>query len=562
MVVTHHRALTWGGDGLFWRLLRDMAWHCSIGIGWLDHLAWEASAAAGGGTWQKLLEAAATEALKTSCTEGLTDYPKVLKTSCTEGLTDDPKVLKTSCTEGLTDYPKVLKTSCNEGLRDDPKVLKTSSTKGLTDDPKGLQMTQRFLKTSSTEGLTDDPKMTRRFLKTSCTQGLTDDPKVLKTSCTEGLTDDPKVLKTSCTQGLTDDPKVLKTSCTEGLTDDPKVLRTSSTEGLTDDPMVLKTSSTEWLTDDPKVLKTSSTKGLIDDPKVLKTSSTEGLIDDPKVLKTSSIEGLIDDPKMTRRFLKTLCTKGITDDPKVLKTSCTEGLTDDLKVLKISCTEGLTDDPKVFKTSCTKGLTDVGNSLLSKKTMEIVFLLFNNFTDIDSSSDTEEILNSDSNEENKLLYLTKMVYSEAEASIAMEKCDSDSSITELTDFICAAQMVRAADTLLSITQRTLPEDAIGPPYFYYENVTLAPVDVWTEMSRDAEVVLYRLIIPLKENVQELNGHQLEQLMSRFVEFDLVVGVTVSSASSRHVLPYPTLPEPWKGEHHKFNSPNFLASQTT
>ncbi|KAE8672436.1 DNA (cytosine-5)-methyltransferase DRM1 [Hibiscus syriacus] len=34
-----------------------------------------------------------------------------------------------------------------------------------------------------------------------------------------------------------------------------------------------------------------------------------------------------------------------------------------------------------------------------------------------------------------------------------------------------------------ITQRTLPEDAIGPPYFYYENVALAPVGVWTEMSR-------------------------------------------------------------------------------
>ncbi|KAE8661722.1 DNA (Cytosine-5)-methyltransferase DRM1/2 isoform 2 [Hibiscus syriacus] len=132
-------------------------------------------------------------------------------------------------------------------------------------------------------------------------------------------------------------------------------------------------------------------------------------------------------------------------------------------------------------------------------------------------SDTEEILNTDSDEENKLLYLTKIGYSEAEASIAMERYGPNSSITELTDFICAAQMAKGADTLLSkqrklekkflneddhavhlpnlmigfgvftepdqITQRTLPEDAIGPPYFYYENVTLAPVDVWTEMSR-------------------------------------------------------------------------------
>ncbi|KAE8709771.1 DNA (Cytosine-5)-methyltransferase DRM1/2 isoform 2 [Hibiscus syriacus] len=138
------------------------------------------------------------------------------------------------------------------------------------------------------------------------------------------------------------------------------------------------------------------------------------------------------------------------------------------------------------------------------------------FTDIDSSSDTEEILNSDSDEKNKLLYLTKMGYSEVEASIAMERCSLDSSIVKLTDFICVAQMAKVADALLpvedrkplcndpsykkrrnsgydfwkrkkqrkleknllnedQITQRTLPEDAIGPPYFYYENVALASV---------------------------------------------------------------------------------------
>ncbi|KAK8534056.1 hypothetical protein V6N13_028260 [Hibiscus sabdariffa] len=166
------------------------------------------------------------------------------------------------------------------------------------------------------------------------------------------------------------------------------------------------------------------------------------------------------------------------------------------------------------------------------------------FTDIDSSSETEEIMNPDSDEESKLLYLTKMGYSEAEASVAMERCGLGSSIAELTDFICAAQMAKAADALFPvedrkpfcndanykkrrnsgydlwkrkkqmklekkllnevdnavhlpnpmigfgvpieadlITQRTLPEDAIGPPYFYYENVALAPVGVWSEMSR-------------------------------------------------------------------------------
>ncbi|KAE8697118.1 hypothetical protein F3Y22_tig00110633pilonHSYRG00122 [Hibiscus syriacus] len=159
-------------------------------------------------------------------------------------------------------------------------------------------------------------------------------------------------------------------------------------------------------------------------------------------------------------------------------------------------------------------------------------------------SDTEEILNSDSDEENKLLFLTKMGYSEAEALITMERCGPDSSITELKDFICADQMAKVTDAFLpvedQITQRTLPEDAIGPPYFYYENVALAPVGVWTKMSRkcqidrkdckdleayddepplsvqnDAEVTFYCLGISLKTDVQELNDDQLEQLMSRF-----------------------------------------------
>ncbi|KAE8707582.1 DNA (Cytosine-5)-methyltransferase DRM1/2 isoform 2 [Hibiscus syriacus] len=203
------------------------------------------------------------------------------------------------------------------------------------------------------------------------------------------------------------------------------------------------------------------------------------------------------------------------------------------------------------------------------------------FTDIDSSSDIKKILNSDSDEENKLLYLTKMGYSEAEASIAMKRCGLNSSIAELTDFICAVQISKAADALLliedrnplcndpnykkrqnssydfwernkqkklekkllneddhavhllilmigfgvptkpdqitqrtlsedaigspyfyyeqihlsnpmigfgihtksvQITQRTFPEYSIGSPYFYYENVALAPVNVWTGIS--------------------------------------------------------------------------------
>ncbi|KAE8681296.1 DNA (Cytosine-5)-methyltransferase DRM1/2 isoform 2 [Hibiscus syriacus] len=220
------------------------------------------------------------------------------------------------------------------------------------------------------------------------------------------------------------------------------------------------------------------------------------------------------------------------------------------------------------------------------------------FTTIDSSSDNEEIMNSNSDEENKLLYLTKIGYSEVEASIAMERCGPDSSIVELTDFICAAQMAKAVThffrkkhrklekKLLNedahavhlpnlmigfrvptepdpITQRTLSEDAIVPPYFYYENVELAPVErickaleayddeppsnvqkyvldecrkwnlVWVgrnkvvplepdEVKMLLEVAFYCLGIPLKANTQELTGNRVEQLMSRFDIFDLVV----------------------------------------
>ncbi|OMO59188.1 C-5 cytosine methyltransferase [Corchorus capsularis] len=165
---------------------------------------------------------------------------------------------------------------------------------------------------------------------------------------------------------------------------------------------------------------------------------------------------------------------------------------------------------------------------------------FSDFSDIDGSSDSEEFLNPDSDEESKLLFLTKMGYSEAEASTAMERCGPESSIAELTDFICAAQIAKAADALLppeekkpfctdfkkrrkldydllkkkkmklerrfgdgdevlhlpnpmigfgvptepfQRTQRVLPEAAIGPPYFYYENVALAPKGVWQTISR-------------------------------------------------------------------------------
>ncbi|KAE8662582.1 hypothetical protein F3Y22_tig00113279pilonHSYRG00013 [Hibiscus syriacus] len=245
------------------------------------------------------------------------------------------------------------------------------------------------------------------------------------------------------------------------------------------------------------------------------------------------------------------------------------------------------------------------------------------FIDIDNSFDTEEILNSDSDKEKKLLYLTKMGYSEAEASITMERYGLDSSIAELIDFICVSQMAKAADALLLVEDRkplcndpnykkmrnsgydlTLPENAIGPPYFYYEKVALAPVGAWTEMSRfplipfpprtihDAfpftkmvafldsknkvelftnmyrkcqidrkdlnkvvplepdevemllEVAFYCLGIPLKADVQELNGDQLEQLMSRFGGFNLVID-DIHDCLFCYSKIYPILLESWK-----------------
>ncbi|PON84217.1 SAM-dependent methyltransferase DRM [Trema orientale] len=162
----------------------------------------------------------------------------------------------------------------------------------------------------------------------------------------------------------------------------------------------------------------------------------------------------------------------------------------------------------------------------------------NDFSDIDSS-DNEDIRNPTSDEESKIMSLVNMGYTRAEASIAIERCGRGCSVAELTDFICAAQMAKAADgdfpleekprlngdysklkkrKLLDSKQRRLekrimteddetirlpnpmigfgvptepfqrvrrdlPESAIGPPYFYYENVALAPKGVWSTISR-------------------------------------------------------------------------------
>ncbi|KAE8673347.1 hypothetical protein F3Y22_tig00111792pilonHSYRG00027 [Hibiscus syriacus] len=198
------------------------------------------------------------------------------------------------------------------------------------------------------------------------------------------------------------------------------------------------------------------------------------------------------------------------------------------------------------------------------------------FTDIDSSSDIEEILNSDSDEENKLLYLTKMGFSEAEASIAMERCGS----AKLTERIRKALETYDNEPPSNVQKYVLDEcrkwnlvwagrnkvvqlqpDEVKMLLSFPKNHTqrggsardMFPdgINVLSLFSRisGTEVAFYYLGIPLKVNMQEMNGDQLEQLMSRFGEFDLVIGginLIVSSVASRNTSPYSTLPEPCKG----------------
>ncbi|KAL4568353.1 hypothetical protein LXL04_023963 [Taraxacum kok-saghyz] len=156
-------------------------------------------------------------------------------------------------------------------------------------------------------------------------------------------------------------------------------------------------------------------------------------------------------------------------------------------------------------------------------------------------SEVADVTSSLPKHEKALLSLAKMGYSIEEASAAMERCGPQASIVELTDFICAAQMAKMEDVFFEeekpklplrlngdfkkrklydldiwkrkkrkgilteeddairlpnpmigfgtptdahvITHRILPDAAVGPPYFYYENVALAPKGVWDTISR-------------------------------------------------------------------------------
>ncbi|KAG2245317.1 hypothetical protein Bca4012_024198 [Brassica carinata] len=148
-------------------------------------------------------------------------------------------------------------------------------------------------------------------------------------------------------------------------------------------------------------------------------------------------------------------------------------------------------------------------------------------------SDSDDEMNDDEKDPdsfdscNPLSSLVKMGFSELEVSLAIERCGDSVSIADLADFICAAQIAREFDEFhiepeeqkprqnirksqkeprpstndqplrlpnpmigfgvpnesVFITHRSLPALARAPPYFYYENVALAPTGVWETISR-------------------------------------------------------------------------------
>ncbi|KAE8704786.1 hypothetical protein F3Y22_tig00110443pilonHSYRG00204 [Hibiscus syriacus] len=179
------------------------------------------------------------------------------------------------------------------------------------------------------------------------------------------------------------------------------------------------------------------------------------------------------------------------------------------------------------------------------------------FTNIDSFSDTKGILNSDSDEENKLLYLIKIGYSEVEALIAMERCGPDSSIAELKDFICDAQMAKAAETLLPVEDR---KPLCNDPN--YEKRQNSSYDLKCQIDRKIRKALeayddespssvqkyvldecqkWNLVWVGRNKVVPLKPDEVEMLLS-FNVLSLFSGISDTEIP----LPYSTFPESWKG----------------
>ncbi|XP_010931603.1 DNA (cytosine-5)-methyltransferase DRM2 isoform X2 [Elaeis guineensis] len=157
-------------------------------------------------------------------------------------------------------------------------------------------------------------------------------------------------------------------------------------------------------------------------------------------------------------------------------------------------------------------------------------------SDMDDFQD-EEFTEDLSEKDRKLLILVEMGFPTDEASSAIKRCGPNASVLELADSIHAAQMAEEPNCHLGespfsssaeevrgkkrrsteetngkrkrflaenepmvcipnpmigfglpnqrmcIANRKIPDAAIGPPYFYYENVALAPKGVWERISR-------------------------------------------------------------------------------
>ncbi|CAN0924505.1 DNA (cytosine-5)-methyltransferase DRM1 [Linum grandiflorum] len=181
---------------------------------------------------------------------------------------------------------------------------------------------------------------------------------------------------------------------------------------------------------------------------------------------------------------------------------------------------------------------DVGSDLLSSDFDGSFLDDFSDFDD-DAQSEVNVKVEADDDHDDMFTSLASMGYTPVEVSIAMERCGPDATAAELTDFIFAAQMAKEADALYPVeerkpkpldtklkrsnangglparkkprmssveddeiirlpvpmigfgtptstspvTSRIIPEAGVAPPYFYYENVALAPKGVWQVISR-------------------------------------------------------------------------------
>ncbi|KAE8706462.1 hypothetical protein F3Y22_tig00110393pilonHSYRG00234 [Hibiscus syriacus] len=127
-------------------------------------------------------------------------------------------------------------------------------------------------------------------------------------------------------------------------------------------------------------------------------------------------------------------------------------------------------------------------------------------------------MNSDSDEESKLLYLTKWD-SQRKKQRKLEKKllnEDDHAVHLSIPMIGSAKLTERICKALEAYDNE-------PPSSVQKDMFHGGINVLSLFSgiNDAEVAFYCLGILLKIDVQELNDDRLEQLMSSFVEFDLV-----------------------------------------